>query len=378
MTAPASSRIHASSATPSAGITSQKFVKQASGEIGQSKTKSKVNSNVIKKRPSGSNLVSKQIVNQVKDVASSRQSHAQSGLDSANPLTDNRPPLNRESFVSSGSTVKDTSTELKDSTQAFAAIKMSERNSPRQTKVITPVTKTLPKDYNSSAQIKKTKTHTQIPVQNEVENKKVMSPTRIKNNSAIQSNRQDSINSYLVKSGGTSNKHNQKRKEASLTRNTAYQDNSAFNTFQLREQPQALRQPIRSARHQKTVISPTAASSASIVTINTTKYMKKLSMGVLQSSVVAGQPNRESIGTTRVGGRNNLGSTLLAESASPGMKGSFGGGAPYQKRSTRQASCRKDFNKTVSITENNKDNQSATGSIREPKTATVNSRKQSH
>ena len=52
-------------------------------------------------------------------------------------------------------------------------------------------------------------------------------------------------------------------------------------------------------------------------------------MGVLQSNVVAGQPNRESIGTTRVGGRNNLGSTMLAESASPGLKGSFGGGVPY-------------------------------------------------
>ena len=99
-------------------------------------------------------------------------------------------------------------------------------------------------------------------------------------------------------------------------------------------------------------------------------------MGVLQSNGVAGQPNRESLGTTRVGGRNNLGSTMLAESVSPGLKGSFGGGVPYQKRSTRQASCRKDFNRTVAIPENNKDNQSASG--RDSMKATVNSRKQSH
>ena len=86
----------------------------------------------------------------------------------------------------------------------------------------------------------------------------------------------------------------------------------------------------------------------------------------------------------RVGGRNNLGSTMLAESISPGLKGSFASGVPYQKRSTRQASCRKDFNKTVAIPENSKDNQSASGSgiyhqqSREPKTATVTSRKTSN
>ena len=52
-------------------------------------------------------------------------------------------------------------------------------------------------------------------------------------------------------------------------------------------------------------------------------------MGVLQSNVAAGQQNRDSLGTTRVSGRNNLGSTMLAESVSPGLKGSFGSSVPH-------------------------------------------------